>query len=179
MSQADSNPYSGCGFLLVGMVAIAGAAWWSGLFPFQRNTNPRHPAHAEVKTYVGTLNRAQQAYYLEQTRLTDNIAALNIGINPETKFFSYRATLLSDWAVQHSGIPKEAGFYSYIGLVWLVPIEGTTDEAASDTIATTPNAMMCISETRTTTEPPEFQLPEWPITADTTIPCPEGYTLYN
>jgi type IV pilus assembly protein PilA len=46
---------------------------------------------SEAVTYVGSINRAQQAYYLEQTSFTEAIAALGLGIPEDTQNYAYEA----------------------------------------------------------------------------------------
>jgi len=44
---------------------------------------------SEAKTYVGSANRAQQAYYLEKQRFGPDLASLAIGIAQTTANYSY------------------------------------------------------------------------------------------
>ena len=44
---------------------------------------------SEAQTYVGSVNRAQQAYRLENTEFADAISKLGIGIPVETEFYHY------------------------------------------------------------------------------------------
>ena len=46
---------------------------------------------AEAKTYIGTMSRLQQAYYLEKRTFTDDINKLNVGVNTSTSSFNYSA----------------------------------------------------------------------------------------
>ena len=48
---------------------------------------------SEAVTYVGSMNRAQQAYYLERSAFTDGIAALGLGIPDDTQNYGYRPVL--------------------------------------------------------------------------------------
>ena len=48
---------------------------------------------SEAKTYVGSMNRAQQAYYMENGEFTAAIADLGLGIQPETENYSYTITV--------------------------------------------------------------------------------------
>ncbi|MGK7887802.1 MAG: type IV pilin-like G/H family protein [Leptolyngbyaceae cyanobacterium] len=187
MNNANHHSYSGCGFLLIILLLLGGGAWWWRLFPFQRIGNRNYHAQLEVRNYVAVLNRAQQAYYLENKRFTTNITALDAGIDDETQLFRYQATVLSDWAIQHSGTSKQESlsFYGYTGLVWVVPESaspqtGTEGATLPDGSATAGNlvsqSLLCISDQRTSAPPPTFELPAPPITAETEIQCPKGYT---
>ena len=44
---------------------------------------------SEAKEYTGSMNRAQQAYYLENTGFTSSIGALGLGILTQTVNYSY------------------------------------------------------------------------------------------
>ncbi|NEP16138.1 MAG: prepilin-type N-terminal cleavage/methylation domain-containing protein [Leptolyngbya sp. SIO4C1] len=44
---------------------------------------------AEGRTYVGAMNRAQQAYYLENGRFANNLDLLGTGLSSQTKYYDY------------------------------------------------------------------------------------------
>ncbi|MGC1217560.1 MAG: type IV pilin-like G/H family protein [Phormidesmis sp.] len=48
---------------------------------------------SEAKTYTGSMNRAQQAYYLENSEFTEELPTLGLGIQPSTENYSYSITL--------------------------------------------------------------------------------------
>jgi prepilin-type N-terminal cleavage/methylation domain-containing protein len=48
---------------------------------------------SEAISYVGSMNRAQQAYYLERTAFTNTVAELGLGIPLSTDNYVYRAVL--------------------------------------------------------------------------------------
>jgi len=48
---------------------------------------------SEAKTYAGSVNRGQQAYFLEQRQFTGGINFLGLGINTATANYAYRASL--------------------------------------------------------------------------------------
>ena len=49
---------------------------------------------SEAKTYIGSMNRAQQAYYLEQNAFAgqNNFGQLGLGISPNTTNYAYTIT---------------------------------------------------------------------------------------
>jgi type IV pilus assembly protein PilA len=47
---------------------------------------------SEAKTYVGSMNRAQQAYYLEKDEFSKDIGPLGLGIATQTQYYSYKIT---------------------------------------------------------------------------------------
>jgi prepilin-type N-terminal cleavage/methylation domain-containing protein len=68
---------------------------------------------SEAKTYVGSMNRAQQAYYLERNTfaINDNFAQLGLGVSPSTVNYSYSlsATRPDAGAIRQYGIPNGPG----------------------------------------------------------------------
>ena len=44
---------------------------------------------AEAKSYVGTMSRLQQAYYLEKKMFADDITRLSLGANTSSSSFTY------------------------------------------------------------------------------------------
>ncbi|MGB3613290.1 MAG: type IV pilin-like G/H family protein [Elainellaceae cyanobacterium] len=44
---------------------------------------------SEAKTYVGTMNRGQQAYYLDEQEFSSTITELGLGLDTETENYSY------------------------------------------------------------------------------------------
>jgi type IV pilus assembly protein PilA len=46
---------------------------------------------SEAKTYVGSMNRAQQSYYLEKQQFAPNLTALAVGIAQTTENYGYGA----------------------------------------------------------------------------------------
>ena len=75
---------------------------------------------AEAKLNIGTMNRAQQADFLEKDAFANSIEALGIGIKPQTVNYNYsvRATKT---AAFHYGIARHKTEKSYVGAVFVVP----------------------------------------------------------
>jgi len=89
---------------------------------------------SEAKTYVGSMNRAQQAYYLEEDQFADSIAGLGIGIDEDTDSYDYisNSTSQSGGAAGttafSAGSPKTAAS-SVKGYAGAVEIEAGTSTA--------------------------------------------------
>ncbi|MBD2445515.1 type IV pilin-like G/H family protein [Dolichospermum sp. FACHB-1091] len=47
---------------------------------------------SEAKTYVGSVNRAQQSYRIENTSFASSIASLQIGVPTSTDYYAYTIT---------------------------------------------------------------------------------------
>lgn len=88
---------------------------------------------SEAKTYVGSMNRAQQAYYLENTTFTASIGQLGLGIATQTVNYKYGAAILSGGSVVTNGaivVNESAPLKSYVGGVE-VTIQAATSEATT------------------------------------------------
>ncbi|WP_448265145.1 type IV pilin-like G/H family protein [Nostoc sp. DSM 114159] len=97
---------------------------------------------SEAKTYTGSMNRAQQAYYLENSTFTTSIGSLGLGIATQTVNYKYDAVNADASTVNNRGIviaaSGKAPLKAYIGAV-----EVTTQQATSE--ATTV-AVLCESK---------------------------------
>lgn len=114
---------------------------------------------AEGRTYVGSLNRASQAYFLEMSSFTDDIDRLGVGISKETKNYSYSLVVVgAKKAVQTIAIAKRDDIKSYTGLTYV-----TSDK---DGISKT---IICESDRPTT------QKPASPEIVKNEAKCPSGY----
>jgi type IV pilus assembly protein PilA len=86
---------------------------------------------SEAKTYVGSANRAQQAYYLEKQRFADNLTNLSIGVAATTENYSYattgasRGTTGTDANAYSSAVPREPSIKTYVGAVNLATPTGS------------------------------------------------------
>jgi hypothetical protein len=117
-------------------------------------------AMSEARTYVGSINRSQQAHYLEKEKFAESLGELETGIPSETKNYIYASKLLAPTRVQSFATPKVDNLTPYVGAVILTKVK---DEG-------TVLATLCKSDQTTKTAPPEmiFKEGEAPI-------CPEGY----
>jgi uncharacterized protein YjbI with pentapeptide repeats len=117
---------------------------------------------AEARQYIGSLNRAQQAYYLETGTFTEDHEVLGLGIAVETDIYRYGIQMGADrQAVTHTATAKLENFPSFAGIVSLLE----TDEGW----ITFP--MMC------KTEEPSFippQLLETSLEQRERAECPPG-----
>ncbi|WP_269546375.1 type IV pilin-like G/H family protein [Coleofasciculus chthonoplastes] len=114
---------------------------------------------SEAKQYIGSMNRAQQAYFLEKGNFTNNIGELGLGISTETKNYTYssHATLLS--AINYS-VSRQSDLKSYVGGVFLGRVEETGES--------TTLAILCETKDKGTNRPPA------PIVEDGTLQCAPG-----
>ena len=81
----------------------------------------------EARQNVGVMNRAQQAYYLENKFFAKNLPELELGIKPETNNYSY-SLRSTGTASYHYAISKQGSntLKSYVSAVFLVPSKSPT-----------------------------------------------------
>jgi hypothetical protein len=116
---------------------------------------------SEAKTYVGAMNRSQQAFFLEKEYFTNKLEDLGLGIKPQTENYKYQIMVLdSKKGVQNIALAQKDNLKSYTGLVYTVPMPDPRD--------VTSIAILCESQKPTRTSPPKFKLTPNPT-------CPEGY----
>ena len=91
---------------------------------------------SEAKTYVGSLNRGQQAFYTENDSFTSSIDAMGVGIATQTANYTYIAatnvgTGISLFAANYSNSANSgSGLKNYGGVVSL-RTAGTNSEVTS------------------------------------------------
>lgn len=163
--QNSYNPEIVGKFFMPDLLSLTKVSSDTNLAPKLEFIPPQSPAknkaEREAKTYVGTMNRAQQAVFLETGKFASTIAALSIGIRDESENYKYQIIVLDPKkAVQQISLPKKNNLKSYIGLVYTANLKGNLSEP------TTFN-LLCESKTPTKT-PAKFQLTATPK-------CPEGY----
>ena len=116
---------------------------------------------SEAQTYVGSMNRAQQAYYLERTQFSGNLGALGLGIPETTQYYQYQAATGSGdtvfvtnraVTVDNDGeVFTDAPVLSFVGGVSVGEVvtdttPGAGEEQATTVEETTTIAKMCRGE---------------------------------
>jgi type IV pilus assembly protein PilA len=88
---------------------------------------------SEAKTYVGTLNKGQQAYYTEKNTFTSVIDNLGVGVKGATVNYNYstaattNATVVTNNFAISKGVPIPVALRGYAGRVQLNTIAATSD----------------------------------------------------
>lgn len=132
-----------------------------------------HAKQAEARNNVATMNRAQQAYFLEFSEFTNSLADLGVGIKEQTENYSYsiRKSTSSSSAVtingkkynqvvSHYGISRQDNLKSYVGHVGLVEMPDTNELLTV--------AIACESDSPGTTRPAD------PIYQNNELTCGAG-----
>lgn len=89
---------------------------------------------AEAKSNVGALNRAQQAFFLEQQSFSTSVDALGLSFPTSTDNFSYTIGATSTTSVINLGSSRKDDIKSYGGGVFYVASVGGTTQGATSTI---------------------------------------------
>ena len=118
---------------------------------------------SEAKTYVGSMNRAQQAYYMEKSNVfATNIGQLGLGISTTTTNYTYSisggggATLVSNLATLVTAAAPLRAYAGGVGTLTIVATsEATTTALLCETnaVATVPAALTVITGCSTNTSP--------------------------
>ncbi len=88
---------------------------------------------SEAKTYTGSMNRSQQAYYLEKQEFAANLTSLAVGIAQTTANYGYGVARSGGKAA--TGTSQSVGVFGVAGPAAGLTA-GTVANALSDTVAT-------------------------------------------
>ncbi|MFN6571509.1 general secretion pathway protein GspG [Nostoc minutum NIES-26] len=89
---------------------------------------------AEAKNNVGTINRAQQAFFLEYQGFAKDMSTLQVGVKSQTENFFYSVVTTADLGIIYASAYKKA-LKSYYGAVGTQTGAGATSEALTVAIA--------------------------------------------
>ncbi|MFH7030490.1 MAG: type IV pilin-like G/H family protein [Heteroscytonema crispum UTEX LB 1556] len=99
----------------------------------------KKPEYNEGRNKVGAMNRAQQAYQIDNKAFTDSMKNLAINIKPETKNYKYSISL-GNQAVFNYAIAKQDNLKSYVGGVFRVPDTLVKNQTVTETIVCEANS---------------------------------------
>ena len=88
---------------------------------------------SEAKMYVDSMNRAQQALFIEKSAFATSVDALQLGIKTETINYNYSVRATKQTAFNY-GVSKQKDLKSYVGGVFLIPANEAAPKAAQDKI---------------------------------------------
>lgn len=111
----------------------------------------------EGKQYISSINKGQQAYYVENSKFSKNIAELGLGIKTQTSNYNYSIETTQNAAFSYA-VPRNNAFRSYIGGV------------LADPQTQTAQSILCERNSGATTKPatPTLQKGEFVCGAGTT-----------
>ncbi|WP_445175137.1 type IV pilin-like G/H family protein [Microcoleus sp.] len=165
-SSISNSGYNGCGclLLLMGLVVIGAIALPSFLVSGGGGCMPKT---GEARQYVGSMNRAQEALFIEKSAFSSSVDALGLGIKTETTTFKYSIRATKKAAFNYA-VAKEKSLKSYVGGVFLVPAKNFEPNAAKEKITTT--SILCEADFPGTIKPGE------PTYENGKIACGKGTT---
>lgn len=82
---------------------------------------------SEAKTYVGSLNKGQQAYFTEKSVFGQSVEALGVGINTQTVNYAYTSVDTSTTRADSVGESTVAVLRDYSGAVTILQVGPTSD----------------------------------------------------
>jgi type IV pilus assembly protein PilA len=162
MGRKTGTDATGLGCLIALMLLVGGFIYFK---PFNQNPPVKQ---IEAKHYVAAMSRAQEAYYLDKQRFSDNIVDLGLGLPTETTHYLY-STQTTDNAAFNYGISRHEALFSYASAVRVSPATEVDSDAASDEINTV--VILCEADTPGTIKPAS------PIYQNGELVCGEGTTI--
>ena len=164
MRQENSKPANGCGCLV--LLMFIGVMTGIALPPYMNMVNKSK--QSEAKQYVVSMNKGQQAYYVENTAFSNSFDAFfGLGIKTETNNYKYSTRATKQTAFNYA-VSKQEGLKSYVGAVFLVPAKKVDPKAAKDKMTTT--YILCEADT------PGIIKPAKPIYQNGKVICGKGTT---
>jgi type IV pilus assembly protein PilA len=153
----------GCGCLsIVSVLGIMIVFAITGPFYISQ---PSKAKQSEAKQYVGSMNRAQQAYLAENGRFANSVDALGLGIKTETTNYKYSVNVAKKAAFQY-GLSKDEKLKSYVGAVFLVPSKKVAPQAGKNEMTTV--AILCLAQS------PGMAKPANPTNINGQLACGDG-----
>ncbi|GBO52537.1 type IV pilin PilA [Pseudanabaena sp. lw0831] len=140
---------------------------------------------SEGRTYVGSMNRAQQAFWSEKQTFGRSIPALELGIKEETDNFKFQVQSF-DLVTYQYGVPKNDNVKSFVGAVFVVPEKSQTSQGSNQKVNQTSESQPSAKKELTTVtilcESPKTgvkqKLPN-PFLQNGTPTCAEGTVALN
>jgi type IV pilus assembly protein PilA len=104
---------------------------------------------SEGKQYLGSMNRAQQAYFADKGAFSNSVNALGIGIKTQTPNYKYSTISIKNAAFSYAVSSHETKILtSYVGAVFLVPVSPAANNE------TTTVSILCAANSPGKTQPP-------------------------
>jgi type IV pilus assembly protein PilA len=112
---------------------------------------------AEVRTYIGSLNRGQQVYWIKHNTFSPSIDQLGVGVKTQTENYQY-SILTTKKAAFSYGVSRKGTFdtKSYVGAVFVVPetpVKQVNTKVAKQKIEMTTVAIVCVANELGTSRP--------------------------
>jgi type IV pilus assembly protein PilA len=147
----------GCGCLPLVLIVLILAAIALPAFLNQANK----ARESEAKTYVGSMVRGQQAYFLEKGQFTASLPDLGLGIAPESESYRYTISPPQGNRVVITAVPKKPNLKSVAGAVF----------AIGQKLDATTVGQVCLSDSPSMQAPIQITAP---ASVDARPQCPAG-----
>lgn len=172
-SQSSSILSKGCGCLSLSLFSLIffGIILEIVLPSFLVMAN--NAKQSEAKQYVGSMNRAQQAYYAEKVAFATSIDALGLGIKTETNNYKYSIRATKKAAFNYA-LAKDKNLKNYFGGVFLVDAKELDPNADRDEMTTA--TILCETEKRPLFRFKPADEPAEPIYQNGEVICGKGTT---
>ena len=120
-----NSPNYGCGCLLATLALVIFGSIINGIIvPAIKSSTTK--AHEDIGVgYVGSLNRAQESYFVKTDKFTDSFEELQISSNDVTDHYYYQIEV-TDEGVFNYAIPKKNNLRSFVGGVFMLPSENNS-----------------------------------------------------
>ena len=115
---------------------------------------------SEAKQYVGSMNRAQQANFVEKGALSNSLNDLGLGIKTQTINYNYSISATKNAAFSYA-VSRRNNILSYVGAVFLLPVSPANNDK-------TTVAILCQANSPENTQPPN------PILENGVLVCAAG-----
>ncbi len=121
------------------------------------------------KVITGSMNRSQQAYYLEHSQFTNKIEDLGVNLKPNDSHYSYRVFVAPDRypSAMQLALPKTSDLLTFLGLVYAPKLDNQI----------VPIAALCVSEKSGTPLPLWSAIDYKNPKKGEPMACPTGFTL--
>ena len=174
MTSKSEKQSNGCGCLIT---LIMLGLFIATILPSLLDSS--HKAkQSEAKQYVGAMNRAQQAYFIEKHIFTNDFQKLGLGIKTETKNYRYSTSATKETVFNYGIARPDSYSYryilqrtkpplkSYVGGVILPTPPPVNQNLVDDESGT--RAILCETNSPSTTKPPQ------PTYKNGVLACGEG-----
>ena len=115
-------------------------------------------AERRARIYIGTFNRAQQAYRLEHPTFATRFSDLEVGVDTETETYTYEIVLANARQAVTIAWPNRPGLRTIVGIV--------------DAYDGRSSAKLCLSQATTVVSP---HVPIFAPGAEPEVTCPSGF----
>ncbi|MEL6223312.1 MAG: type IV pilin-like G/H family protein [Cyanobacteria bacterium J06627_8] len=131
---------------------------------------------SEATTYLGAMNRAQQAYFLEEGTFASDLDSLQLGISETTRSYELAIAYSTDTYAIQTATSQESDLPSYVGMVYLSleALRGSDSDAKPELIT---RATLCVTDVPSTERPEVDALADTLETRnqDEPVSCPDGF----